>query len=272
MVGGYQPTSLRAALEIRARERTIPYGGGTDLMIRPDEDAKYLFLNKVPELKQIVKDTKYIRIGAACTFNEILENELAPAILKEAAGQIAAPAIRNVATVGGNICNGSPKADSALIFMATDAKLRLAGIRGERVIPITEFYLGGKKTSLQTDELLVEILMSREGFTNYYYRKVGARNALAISRVSFAAILDVADGKVLNCMTAFGAISDVFIKRADIDAMLIGKTIEEAKAAKEAYLAAYDRVINPIQGRISAEYRKAVCRNLLRDFLESNGI
>ena len=73
-------------------------------------------------------------------------------------------------------------------------------------------------------------------------------------------------------MTAFGAVSDIVIRRADIDAMLIGKTIDEAKAVREDYLAAYNQAIVPIRGRISAEYRKTVCMNLLQDFLESNGI
>ena len=272
MVNNYLPTSLIEALDVLASEAVTPYAGGTDLMIESNENAKYLFLNKIPEMRNIVEDTEYIRIGAACTFTEIIESDLIPAILKEAAAEIAAPAIRNLGTVGGNICNGSAKGDSSLIFFATDAKLRLVSNKGERVIPITEFYLGRKKTSLQADELLVEILMNKTGLSNYYYKKVGARNALAISRVSFAAILNVMEGKIDNCMTAFGAVSDVIIRRADIDIMLIGKTIEEAKIVKEDYLAAYDEAIVPIRGRISAEYRKTVCMNLLRDFLESNGI
>lgn len=272
MVNGYQATSLKEALDIRAKEVVTPYGGGTDLMIEPDENATYLFLSKVSEMKKIVEDTDYIRIGAACTFTDILESQLAPAILKEAVAQIAAPAIRNLGTVGGNICNGSPKGDSALIFFVTDAKLRLVSSRGERMIPITEFYLGRKKTSLRPDELLVEILMTRTGLSNYYYKKVGARDALAISRVAFAGILTIEDAKIVNCMTAFGAVSDVIIRRADIDAMLTGKTIEEAKTIVKEYLAAYDQAIVPLRGRISSEYRKTVCMNLLCDFLESNGI
>lgn len=272
MVNGYLATSLQKALEIRAREVVTPYGGGTDLMIEPEEDATYLFLGKVPELKKICEDDQYIRIGSACTFTDLLESELIPAILKEAVSQIAAPAIRNLGTAGGNICNGSPKGDSTLIFFATDAKLRLVSKNGERVIPIAEFFLGRKKIALKEDELLVEILLSRTGLANYYYKKVGARDALAISRVAFAAVMDIVDGKVVACKTAFGAVSDCFIRRPDIDGMLEGKTVDEAKAIKEQYLAAYDQAIVPIKGRISAEYRKTVCMNLLRDFLESNGI
>lgn len=272
MVNSYQATSLKEALDIRTKEAVTPYAGGTDLMIESDENAAYLFLNKIPEMKNIIEDEEYIRIGASVTFTEILESKLAPEILKKAVAEIAAPAIRNLGTVGGNICNGSAKGDSSLVFFATGARLRIVSNRGERVIPITEFYLGRKKTTLEPEELLVEILMSRTGLNNYYYKKVGARNALAIARVSFAAIINLEEGKIHNCITAFGAVSDVIISRGDIDAMLIGKTIEEAKTVKEDYLAAYDKAIVPIRGRVSAEYRNTVCMNLLRDFLESNGI
>ncbi|MBU3160659.1 FAD binding domain-containing protein [Clostridium frigoris] len=272
MVNKYLPTSLELALNILANEVVTPYAGGTDLMIKPDENVTYLFLNKITEMKNIVEDEEYIRIGAACSFTDIIESNLVPNILKEASAEIAAPAIRNLGTIGGNICNGSAKADSALILFAANSKLRLVSNKGERVIPITEFYLGRKRTCMHSDELLVEILMSKTGLNNYYYKKVGARNALAIARVSFAGVLNVENGKITNCSTAFGAVSDVIIRRADIDVMLSGKTIEEAKIVKEDYLKKYDHEIVPIRGRISAEYRKTVCMNLLRDFLESNGI
>ncbi len=272
MVNGYRPSSLKAALEIRAREPVVPYAGGTDLMVKPEEDSKYLFINKLHELKNIVVDEEYIRIGAACTFTEVIENGFIPMILKESAKEVAAPAIRNLGTVGGNICNGSPKGDSTLIFFATDSKLRLASSSGERIIDIAEFLTGRNRTALRKDELLVEILMKKSGLENYYYKKVGARNALAISRVAFAAVLEMEDCRILNCMTAFGGIGDTIIRRKDIDSMFAGKTVEEARGIKDAYLAAYDKEIVPIKGRVSAEYRKAVCMNLLRDFLESNGI
>jgi xanthine dehydrogenase FAD-binding subunit len=272
MVDSYRPASLPEALEILANHKVTPYAGGTDLMINPQEDAIYLFLDRMPELKNIVEDDEFIRIGAGCTFTDIIEHQLTPAILREASALLAAPAIRNLATAGGNICNGSPKGDSTLVFYAADARLRLASSQGERVIPIADFFLGRKRTALRADELLVEILMKKAGLDHYYYQKVGARDALAIARVSFAGILSVAGGRIAVCRTAFGAVSDVIISRTDIDAKLTGQTIEAAKAVKETYLAAYDQAIMPIKGRISAEYRKSVCMNLLRDFLESNGI
>jgi len=264
--------SLKEALNARTNPELIPYVGGTDLMVWAEEDAEYLFLHKVSEMKQISQDDKYIRFGASCTYTEIIESPLSPQILKDACRQIGAPAIRNAGTIGGNIGNGSPKGDSALVFMAANADLRLASANAERILPIRDFYMGRKKLNLAPDELIVEVLMPKHGLENYYYEKVGARNALAISRVSFAGIMDIKDGRISNCSTAFGAVSDVILCFSGLDGMLIGKTLQEARALKDTYLKAFDAAIVPIRGRVGLEYRKDVCMNLLRHFLEMNGI
>lgn len=272
MVNGYVPASLSEALELLASCALTPYAGGTDLMIEEERGEAYLFLHKIPELKQVTQDEQYIRFGAGCTFTELLEHELTPALLKEAMALIAAPAIRNEGTIGGNIGNGSAKADSALVFFVTDALLRLVSSRGERIIPIKSFYKGRKQLDREKDELIVEVLMPKKWLSSYSYQKVGARKALAISRLSFAGLMTIEDGKIAHCATAFGAVSDVIIRREDIDAMLIGKTVEGAKAEKAAYLKAFDDAIVPIRGRVSQEYRKSVCMNLLEDFLNQFGI
>jgi len=267
------PKSLKEALELRKNTSLIPYVGGTDLMVSGRcAESEYLFLNNVAEMRNITSDDEYIRFGAACTFTETAAHPLTPAILKEACLHVAAPAIRNAGTLGGNVANGSAKADSALAFMVTDSKLLLKSVDSERVLPIKDFYLGAGKTAIGDDELIVELLMPKSGIDNYYFKKVGSRNALSISRTSFAGIFDIKDGVIANCAVAFGAVIDVIIRNNDIDKMLTGKTLEEAKGLKEAYIAAYDEAIVPRRGRVGVEYRKDVCMNLLRDFLEVNGI
>jgi len=268
----YLPHNLKEALHYRAHSDATPYGGGTDLMIDEKKDASYIFLHKVPEMRTITQDEKYCRIGAACTFSETAESPFCPDILREAISQIAAPAIRNLGTIGGNIGNGSPKADSALIFFVTDSKLRLMSEKAERIIPIKEFYLGRKKLALEPDELIVEVLMPKALPYQYYYRKIGAREALAISRLSFAGLFGESEGRIVHCAISIGAVSDVIIRRDNIDAMLVGKTLREAKTVKKDYLNAYNDEIVPIRGRVSKEYRKHVCMNLIEDFLESMGI
>ena len=270
MVNGYQPVSLSEALSILSENKVTIYAGGTDLMVRKNKPSTFLFINKIDEIRNIVEDSEWIRIGAATTFAEVLESELAPNILKEALRLIAAPAIRNLGTMGGNIGNGSAKADSVLIHYVLDAKLRLASVRGERMVNIDEFYLGRKKLNLAQDELIVEILLPKLPKLNYYYQKVGSREALAISRIAFAGVFAMEEDKIAKISVAFGAVSDTILRFKEIEAMFIGKTLEEAGKIKTEYLNAYDQAIIPIQGRVSSEYRKAVCMNLLNYFLEEN--
>ena len=118
MVNGYKPTTLQEAVEIKSRTDAIPYAGGTDLMVKNIPGAVYLFLNDIDELKQITQDDEYIRIGAAVTFTQALADDLIPPLMKEAISRIAAPAIRNAGTFGGNLGNASDKADSVLAGFA----------------------------------------------------------------------------------------------------------------------------------------------------------
>ena len=272
MVNGVVPSTLKEALEILAERDIIPYAGGTDLMVENRKNAEYLFLNKIPELRQIRVDEEEIRIGAAVTFTEALADPNVPLLMKEAVSRIAAPAIRNAGTFGGNLGNGSAKADTVVVEFAADAKLRLVSAVGERIVNVDGFYLGRKKLDLRKDELIAEVLLPKHGLDRYVYEKVGGRNALAISRVSFAGVFDSADGRITKLSVAFGAVADTVLRYKDLEAMLIGKTFEEAKHLKPEYLKAYDERMMLTKGRVSAEYRKQVCMNLLDAFLSKFGI
>lgn len=272
MVNGYSPASLKKALELLSQHGCIPYAGGTDLMVEDDSSRTFMFLNKIPELKAITKEDGYIKIGAGCTFTEVLQSPLVPQVMKESVSQIAAPAIRNLGTMGGNIGNGSAKADTVVVHFAAGSKVKVASIRGERIIDIDNFYLGRKKLDLAADELIVEILMPAEGLDNYYFQKVAERQALAISRVSFAGIFRMENGHISSISAAFGAVADKVLRFKDIEEMMLGKTLDEAKAIKDEYIHSYSSAMTLTKGRVSAEFRKDVCLNLLRDFLETNGI
>ena len=267
-INGFIPQTLQEALELRKREDLTPYGGGTDLMVAHHRTEKYLFLHRIPELKEIRQDETYLRLGVACTFTQVGEHPLTPPILKEAISRIAAPAIRNLGTIGGNIGNGSAKADSVLIFFALDAVIRLMSTEGERLVPIKNFYKGRKALDLKKEELITEVLLPRKEFGQYVYHKVGARAALAISRLSFAGLWSVEAGKITACATAFGAIDEVVVRLPEVDDILVGVKRSELDEVKAAYLSAYSEKLNPIHGRISAKYRKTVCLNLLADFIE----
>ncbi|MGH4138391.1 FAD binding domain-containing protein [Clostridium sp.] len=269
---GFLPETLDEALEVMRDEKVKPYSGGTDLMLEGGEGESYLFLNKIDELKIIKSDSDYIRIGSQCTFTEIEESDIAPQILKDAMSQLAGPAVRNFGTIGGNIGNGSAKADSALVLYVTDSLIRLKSADAERTINIKDFYKQRKQLDLREGELIVEFLIPKKYLENYYYKKIGARKALAITRVGFAALFNEENGVITHVATAFGAIEPTIVRHSELDEMLIGKTIGEAKGLKDNYLNLYENAMNPSAGRVSKEYRKTVCMNLLKDFLNDNGI
>lgn len=266
MVNGYKPTTLQEAIEIRAAEKVIPYAGGTDLMVQNKKDAVYLFLNDIGELRQITDDGAYIRIGAAVTFTEALASDLVPPLMKEAVSKIAAPAIRNAGTFGGNIGNGSDKADSVLAGFAMDARVRLVSAGGERVIPFDDFCVRRGVTNIKDDELIAEILLPKEKCAlPYYYHKVGGRNALAISRVALAGVYDVQDG-VINCISLTVIGEGKFTRYRDIEAELIGKPVEEVQENIDNYVRLFIDRMTFTRGRVSAEYRKTVIGNLIKDY------
>ena len=270
MVNGYNPATLKEALEIRARERVLPYAGGTDIMVQNPKGVPFLFLNKLDELKQIKDDGEYIRIGAGVTFTRALGSELIPPLMKEAVSRIAAPAIRNAGTFGGNIGNGSDKADSVLAEFALDAMVRLVSVKGERILPVEDFCLRRRVTALRSDELIAEILLPKSKCDHpYYYQKIGGRNALAISRVAFAGTYDVRGGVIKDITAAVIGGGDTCRRCMDVEAQLIGKKVDEVKANADEYVRLYCDRLTFNRGRVSAEYRRTVAANLIKDFLES---
>lgn len=270
MVNGYNPTTLKEALEIRASGRVLPYAGGTDVMVKNPKDVSYLFLNGIEEIKQIIDDGEYIRIGAGVTFTRALASDLVPPLMKEAVSRIAAPAIRNAGTFGGNLGNGSDKADSVHAALALDAQVRLVSAKGERVIPVEDFCIKRGVTALRSDELIAELLLPKSKCSHpYYYQKIGGRNALAISRVAFAGTYDVRTGVIKDITAAVIGGGDTCRRCMDIEAALIGKRVDEVKADVEKYVRLYAERLTFNRGRVSAEYRRTVVSNLVRDFLTS---
>lgn len=267
MVNGYKPTSLSEALAIRAAEMVVPYAGGTDLMVKNIPGAVYLFVNDIEELRQITEDDEYIRIGAAVTFTEAIASDLVPQLMKEAVSRIAAPAIRNAGTFGGNLGNGSDKADSVLSGFALDARVRLVSADGERVIPFDDFCVRRGVTNIRDDELIAEILLPKDKCAlPYYYKKVGGRNALAISRVALAGVYDIHDCVVQHfSLTVIG--EGKFTRYRDIEEKLIGKAAEDIRTNADKYAGMFADKMTFTRGRVSAEYRKTVVTNLIKDYL-----
>ncbi|MGA7402752.1 MAG: 2-oxo-4-hydroxy-4-carboxy-5-ureidoimidazoline decarboxylase [Candidatus Sulfotelmatobacter sp.] len=270
------PNNLRAVVSLLAQEpgMWLPIAGGTDVMVQYAAGKlaarKLVSIWNLPELRSIEVADDEIRIGAGCTYtdlrgHEIVEREFA--LLSNAARWTGGIANQNRGTIGGNIVNASPAADSLPALLVYDAELILVSLRGERRLPYARFHIGYKKTLLAPDELIQTICLPRR-FPTYFShaRKVGARNAQAISKVCIAALGRVKDGVVEDVRIALGSVAPVPIRLTETEQAVKGKAIDSdlllvARKAAEAEIRPIDDI------RSSARYRATVAGNLVIEFL-----
>ncbi len=268
---GYRPENLKEALEIKASRSPDILAGGTDFMLKFRKRANdVLFVSHLKELKGIQRKDGYLVIGAATTLNELEASEDIPTIFKDMISKMAAPAIRNVATIGGNICNASPAGDTLLFLYALDAKLVIGSIRGHREVNIENFIKGPGQTDMRKDELLLQIKLPIPlieklhlgKFNVQFYRKVGTRRANALSKLSFLGIAEVSEGSK-DVRIAFGAVAPTVVRSREIE-----ERIKDGTTADDI-LGAYSKLITPIDDqRSTAFYRKTVSLRLLGYFLQ----
>lgn len=271
------PGSLRAVVTLMAEEpgAWLPIAGGTDVMVQYAAGKlsarKLLSIWNLPELRRIEVLPNEIQIGAGCTYTDLREHE---AICREfpllaaAAQWTGGIANQNRGTLGGNIVNASPAADSLPALLVYEAELILVSVRGERRIGYMNFHAAYKKIQLLPDELIRAICIPRK-FSTYVFhaRKVGARNAQAISKVCIAAVGRIVGGAVDDVRIALGSVAPVPIRLIETERAIRGRKIDPALAAVARRTAIAE--IRPIDDiRSTARYRTAVVGNLIVEFLE----
>ena len=243
--------------------------GGTDVMVRLHlkrlPECVFINIRELEELRYIREEDGWIRIGAGTALGTLEHSTLlldkAPALF-QAAQVFADPNVRHSATVGGNICNASPSADSAPSLLAFDAQVVIARKDGQRVLPIRDFFTGVGRTALRPGEMAVEIRFRPN--PNSAFVKVGLRSAMAISVVNIAASADLGQGGVMkDVRIAVGAVAPTPIRADHAEGCLRGKRPDKA-AIREA-MDAIQMDIKPITDvRASEEYRRIVTENMLR--------
>jgi xanthine dehydrogenase FAD-binding subunit len=272
------PKTLDEALEFRSKERMIPFAGGTDLMVRrrswsgtsPHFEYPVLFIGKLPELKKIAvaAEDNILAIGAGVSLTELLEHPEVPEILKQAIRVMASPAIRNLATLGGNICNSSPAADTLPPLTVLSATLVLQNTASRREVPVVEFIKGPGHNDLKTDELLTAIHIPVVKNNFYFYKKVGTRKADALSKVSFAGLAQTSDEIITEIKIAIGAVAPRVVSSVEAEAFLKGKPISDLPKLLPELKQMYEEYIRPIDDqRSSAAYRKEVSFRLMEHFI-----
>ena len=274
------PATLQAALSLLAADPGgwLPIAGGTDLMVQYAAGKlparKLVSIWNLPELRSIEVSPDEIRIGAGCTYTDVREHELVQrefSLLSQAAAWTGGIANQNRGTLGGNIVNASPAADSLPALLAYEAELIVVSVRGERRVPYRDFHTGYKKTKLAPNELIRTICIARKFSEHFgYMRKVGARNAQAISKVCIAGLGRCAGGVVDDVRIALGSVAPVPLRLVETERLVTGKAIDSGSVglAREAAIAE----IRPIDDiRSTAKYRSAVVGNLVAEFLEKLG-
>lgn len=257
-------SNLNVALELMALGFQ-PMAGGTDIMVQFNAGKlahrSFVAIRRLAELNQISETPDFVEIGAAVTYSMIRQHAVLREefpLLVQAACWTGGIANQNRGTLGGNIANASPAADSSPVLLVYEAELKLLSLAGERWVSYSAFHLGYKSMALRKDELIATIRLPRQtrGMVQYG-RKVGARNAQAISKVSFAAT--ARDGVF---RIALGSVAPVPIRCLRTEAFLASGLIEEARAALR-------EEISPITDiRSTSAYRAVVAENLLGEFLE----
>jgi len=261
--------SLDEALKLLSENTDLqPLAGGTDLMVQ-GFGLNVLDIHKLDELRGIdVTEAGELKIGSLTTFREIVDSELVEAwspCLVEVGRSIGARTIQNRATIGGNIGNASPAGDSLPLLMALDARLVVSSsIRGEREVPFEYLFAEYRTLNVMPDELIVAVVIPElTVFDHTHYRKVGARTAQAISKVSFSGRVRIEDEVVTEARIAFGAVGPVPIRCVAVEAALVGNPVDP-----QVSRLLLDE-ITPIDDiRSTAAYRKRASVNVLRSWLE----
>jgi len=270
------PKDLGQALDVLAEAPGVwrPFAGGTDLMVLFEAGrlAHKQFLNiwNLRELRGIEVTPEHVTLGALTTYTDVQQHEVLQSefpMLCRAASETGGLAIQNRGTLGGNIANASPAADSPPALLVYDAELELLSKTGSRWVTYQGFHTGYKQMNMRAEELLGRIRLPRAPDNlRHYYRKVGTRKAQAISKICFAGAAREAGGRIEDIRIALGSVAPTVIRATKTEALLKDQNIDAQliRAAREAL----STEIVPIDDiRSTAHYRVRVAANLLEDFL-----
>lgn len=272
------PITLEEALELLSSEPGAwrPMAGGTDLMVPFNAGnlpfQRFLDLSRIETLRGITENESSLSFGALTTFSEMRDF---PAVhrhfpnLVKSARVTGALAIQNRGTLGGNIANASPAADTPPSLLAYGAELELVSARGTRTVGYETFHQGYKQMDLAPDELVSRIRVPKPlGLGFHFYRKVGTRQAQAISKICLAAYARIEAGVVAEIRIGLGSVAPTPLRARRAEAVIFGKALGAlpVEAAREALMAD----ISPIDDiRSTARYRRLVAGNVLAQMLEA---
>lgn len=272
----YQPRSLTEALELLARgdKKLRPLAGGTDIvpaLEKQELEADGLVdLSKIPELSQISIDSDIVKIGSTCCFSKIENsaeiNTWAP-LLAEAAAQVGSPQIRNLGTVGGNIANASPAADTVTALTALEATVTLASLKETRELPVSQLLCGAGKTRIEPGEIITQVCFKKPPAGSFSgFIKLGRRKALAIARMNLGMIVNIKGGIIGYARVALGAVGPNPSRNTALEELLVGQKPSSA-LIRDFAGEAERQVAQALGARATAAYKSQAVKGIGRELL-----
>jgi len=273
----YKPTSLPNLFEIVRKIEGKKYylAGGTDINVQIKngmiKNEPMIFINHLNELRGISAVDDDIIIGALSSFKDLLESDLIKQhlpYLQTSLHAFASPLLQTMATLAGNLANGSPTADVAPLLLVLDAKLKLLSKSKMRVVSISEFYTGYKQFDMKNNEIIGAIIISKKAEKDYktFHKKIGSRNSLTIAKIGLAGLKKIEEGVIKEIKLSAGSLNEYARRLPKLESYLTGREINKINFAEVEKILQHE--ITPISDlRSDKGYRYQVTVNLLKDFL-----
>jgi xanthine dehydrogenase FAD-binding subunit len=269
--------SLEHAIELlEANPLALPIAGGTDVLVRLHEgNQAYAHLVDIHGLKELhfvrKEDDGTVVVGSGMTFSELIENpivnECLP-VLAKGASCLGGPQVRNSATIGGNLCNAAPCADSSAPMLVMEAVVHLVGPKGERQVPLTEYFTGPGQVIRGHAEIMTGLSVTPENYQGWStaYFKYAIRGAMDIATIGCGAALKTSGGKVVGLRMAYTVAAPTPLRCAGLEAWAIGQSADDTLPQ-----AAADRVLKDLtprdSWRASKDFREHIIQELARRVL-----
>lgn len=273
----HEPVTVEECIQILDQQGSDAkiLAGGTDLVIRMRsrvfKPKAVVSLNAIPELSEMILKEDGLYIGAMARLMDVSKSELltgAWGILKTGAGNVSSMQVRNIATLGGNICNASPSADTVPGLVVSGAVANIAGKNGNRSVLLEDFFTGPGKTVLAEDEMLVSFKLPKYADkTGAVYKKYSIRGDTDIAIIGVAGKITLdAQGEVADVKIALGGVAPTVIRVPKAEALLAGQKLNE-DLIEEAALIASESCTPITDARATKEYRKEMVRVWVRHVL-----
>jgi CO/xanthine dehydrogenase FAD-binding subunit len=249
----------------------VLYSGGTDFLVKmrvgPIDPPALICMERISELRGVREESADLWLGACTTHAELINDPLIQMhlpVLMDSLKTLGSPLIRNMGTIGGNICTASPAGDTLPPLYVLQAEVELRSANNTRLMPIDTFIIGPGETQLKRGEILAGIRVRKpEGFNLHHFEKVGQRKAMAIAIASMASLIKMSSrGVIESARLAWGSVAPKIVTSPEVEKFLTGRTPSQKTLEKAARLVR--EAVSPIDDvRATADYRRIVSGNLL---------